>query len=333
MSLNEFSLIDRYFRPLGLARNDVLVGIGDDAAVLSCGGERELVVAVDTLVEGVHFPVGTKAGDVAYKSLAVNLSDFAAMGAQPAWATLALTLPSADETWLQEFAQGWVELARAYGVALVGGDTTRGPLTVSVQLMGFVPPGRAVKRSGAKPGNLIFVSGTLGDACGGLRCIVDDLSDDADAKFLRDRLNRPVARVQLGAVLRDVATAMIDVSDGLAADLGHIVQHSGCGARIRLSDLPLSPALQRIAPCISGAPRIRGVESISAAQACALAGGDDYELCFTAAPDMSERLAQIGRSLNCTITAVGEIVEGAPLTLELDTGAEVAIAPQGFQHF
>ena len=232
------------------------------------------MVTVDTIVAGVHFPPDTSAEDIGYRALAVNLSDIAAMGAMPAWATLALTMPAADESWLEGFCAGFFSLARAHDVTLIGGDTTAGPLTVTVQIMGHVPAGKALRRSGAQPGDLVFVSGHLGDAAAGLALIEKraDTSNAAHRDFLIERFLRPVPRIGLGKALRGLASATIDISDGLGADLGHILEASGVGARIDPDRLPRSRAL------------IETFEPMRAFE-LALSGGDDYELCFTLAPE------------------------------------------------
>ena len=225
----EFDLIELIRTRCSVARADVRLGIGDDAALLLPPAGHELAVSTDTLVAGVHFPLGTSARDLGWKALAVNLSDLAAMGATPAWALLSLTLPESAREFVDGFAQGFAELAAQHGVALVGGDTTRGPLAVGVTVHGFVPPGRALRRDGARAGDLVFVTGTLGDAAAGLRCL-DRADERAAALFnapsdtreaLVGRLNRPTPRIAAGAALRELASACIDVSDGLLADLGH----------------------------------------------------------------------------------------------------------------
>ena len=233
----EFDLIELIRTRCSVARADVRLGIGDDAALLLPPAGHELAVSTDTLVAGVHFPLGTSARDLGWKALAVNLSDLAAMGATPAWALLSLTLPDSAREFVDGFAQGFAELAAQHGVALVGGDTTRGPLAVGVTVHGFVPPGRALRRDGARAGDLVFVTGTLGDAAAGLRCL-DRADERAAALFnapsdtreaLVGRLNRPTPRIAAGAALRELASACIDVSDGLLADLGHVAARSGVG--------------------------------------------------------------------------------------------------------
>src|ERR1700744_4872717 len=272
MALSEFALIDRYFRNCTPKRPDVRLGVGDDAALLDSPAGCDLVAAIDTLVDGVHFPHGCPAASVGHRVLAVNLSDLAAMGARPAWALLALTLPNSDESWLTEFAAGFSDLARAHDVALVGGDTTSGPLCASVQILGHVPRSQALLRSGGRPGALVFFSSTPGDAAAGLAVEQGRLKAPADVTtYLRKRFLFPTPRMALGKSLRGFASACIDVSDGLLGDVGKLAHASGCGVELSYGDLPLSEAL---------------VEAVGdeRARELALTGGDDYELCFTVSP-------------------------------------------------
>ncbi len=261
MAISEFDVIERYFRRGRPLRDDVVLGVGDDAALLQVPANHQLVATVDTLIAGRHFPQHTAAFDVAYKALAVSLSDLAAMGADPAWATLALTLPEADESWLKAFAEGFFQLAKRYRVDLVGGDTTRGPLSVTLQLLGLVEEGKAMRRAGARPGQKIFVTGTLGDAAYALREVSS--GNEADPDLLR-RLNRPEPRLEFALALAGTAAAAIDISDGLLADLGHIVAASRCGALLWVDRLPRAPALT--------------AKASEEVLDCQLLGGDDYEL-------------------------------------------------------
>lgn len=280
MAVGEFELIARYFRSVGAIRQDVLLGVGDDAALLAMPAGQALVACVDTLVAGRHFPEDFPAEDIGWRALAVNLSDLAAMGATPAWVTLALTLPEASDEWLEGFAAGFAALARAHGVALVGGDTTRGPLTVTVQALGWVPPAEALRRDGARPGDLVYVTGWPGDAAAGLQLMQGQLTGQGALRAaLIQKFRRPEPRVALGLRLRGVASACIDVSDGLGQDLGRLAQASAVGATIRASELPLSQALFALA----GDERARQL---------ALAGGDDYELLFTVPPARRAALAE-----------------------------------------
>lgn len=335
--MGEFDLITKYFAAEKSHRDDVVVGIGDDGAVLCCPPGMQLVVAIDTLVEGIHFPVDTAPEDVGFKSLAVNLSDMAAMGAEPAWATLALTLPRPDESWVAGFSRGFFRLAQTHGVALVGGDTTRGPLTVSVQAHGWVPTGQALHRSGAHPGDLIYVSGTLGEAGLGLahrqsRCTLPLNSLSGEATCIT-RLNRPEPRVALGRALRSLASAAIDISDGLSADLGHLLEQSKVGARLDVSALPQSEFYRYV---IAESPNCFGESPVSGLPApafFALTAGDDYELCFTVAPARVAALESALADVGCIVTCIG-IIEAAPdLRLRLQDGRCLSLEPTGYAHF
>lgn len=313
----EFELIGRHFTGRGARREDVLAGVGDDGAVIAPPPGAELVLALDTLVDGVHFPAGFDARFVGHRALAVNLSDLAAMGAEPAWALLGLTIPSPDEHWLAGFSAGFDALARRHGVALVGGDTTRGPLTVTVTLAGTVPEGAALRRDGARAGDDLWVSGTPGDAAAGLQILQGRLNAQGRARdALLARFQSPQARVALGVALRGLATACIDLSDGLLGDLGKLCAASGVGADLASRELPLSAGLCSVAP---PADRVR----------FALAGGDDYELLFTAGPEDRARLAALDagvvlRRIGAVTGGGGVLVDGAPPGR--DTG-------HGFDHF
>ncbi|MGH8173348.1 MAG: thiamine-phosphate kinase [Rhodanobacteraceae bacterium] len=322
----EFALIDILKNRCALARADVRLGIGDDAAVLAPPAGHELVVATDTLVAGVHFPGSTRPEDIGWKSLAVNLSDLAAMGATPAWALLALTIPAADRDFVERFADGFAELAAQHHVALVGGDTTRGPLTITVTAHGFVPPGQALRRDGAREGDLVFVTGSLGDAAAGLRCVDGtarprnaQTSPDARAALIA-RLDRPSPRVAAGAVLRNSASSCIDLSDGLLADLGHVATQSGVRIEINASALPASPSL---------------LDSFDASTRLAMqvSGGDDYELAFTLplqhVASVTRDLARVG----CGATRIGRVVAGGGIRLLDDAGDEIAAPQRGWEHF
>ena len=310
----EFDLIDLIRQRAAGERADVALGIGDDAALLAPPPDHELAVAIDTLVEGVHFPAATDPADVGWKSLAVNLSDLAAMGATPAWALLSLTLPDADGDFVRAFADGFAELARRHDVALVGGDTAHGPLSVSVCVHGFVPRGQALRRDGARVGDAVYVTGTPGDAAAALRCLQ---ASDVVASTLRGRLDRPVPRVATGLALRSLAHACIDVSDGLVADLGHICRASGVGMDIDVDRLPLSDAL---------------MEQVDAATArkLALGGGDDYELCFTAPRD--DRVLQAVARVGGNATCIGAVIAGSTVRV-LDHGNDITPSRHGWEHF
>ena len=325
MALSEFELIHRYFGGTrapgaGARREDVLLGVGDDGAILRPPPGHDLVAVADTIIEGMHFPVGSPPAAVGHRALAVNLSDVAAMGATPAWALLSLSLPQADEEWLQAFATGLGRLAQEHGVALVGGDTTGGALVVNVQLLGFVPTGSGLRRAGGTPGDWIFVSGTPGDAAAGLAIEMGTAGPGGlDEAWLRDRFLYPTPRVALGGLLRGLASACIDVSDGLVGDLGKLAAASGCGAELDVTRLPLSPAL---------------IRTLGAEQALerALSGGDDYELCFTV-PDA--RLAEANARLAAQPTPVrciGRLVSGSDVKLQR-AGTVMDFSHTGFDHF
>ncbi len=320
MPLSEFSLIQRYFSQGTARRADVRLGVGDDAALLAAPGGDELAMSMDTLVSGVHFPEDTPPADIAYKALAVNLSDMAAMGAEPAWMLLALTLPEVNEHWLEQFSQGLRQLASAHGVTLVGGDTTRGPLSISVQITGRVPAGQALRRRGARPGDSIYVTGQLGDAGVGLqlaqgRCPL--ALDDGQRDYFLQRLHRPTPRVAAGLALRGLASAAIDISDGVIADLGHILDASGVGARVDVEQLPVAAAVGEMAEWWR----------------LPLTAGDDYELCFTAPPERAAGVAQRFGRLACPCARIGVIDSGSGLRL-FHRGAGIDIqALKGYRHF
>ncbi len=313
MSQSEFDLIRKYFaRPS--RRSDVVLGIGDDAALLAVPPGRHLAVAVDTLVDGVHFPAHTAAADIAWKALAVNLSDLAAMAAEPAWFTLSLTLPTADESWLADFSNGLFELAERFSIELVGGDTTRGPLSVTIQVNGFVE--KALTRSAATPGQIILVSGTLGDAALALQQLKSNLPADG---FLVNRLNRPQPQVELGLALAEVATAAIDISDGLLADLGHVLDASGCGATLEIQQLPCSQAFRSAAP--------------EDPWPLLLAGGDDYELCFTLDENRQDEIQSIAQKCDVVLTKIGRIESSPGLRCVQADGSAYQHAVLGYDHF
>lgn len=315
---SEFELIAKYFtRPV---RHTVL-GVGDDAALLEVGPGRELVATTDMLVEGVHFFSGVSPLSLGHKALAVNLSDLAAMGATPRWAMLALALPEADAGWLQDFAAGFFALADRHDVDLIGGDTTRGPRNICVQVMGEVAQGRALRRDGARPGDDVWVSGHLGDAAAAVAHRKGEL-------LLREpllghclaRLDRPSPRVELGGRLAGLASSAIDISDGLIGDLGHICERSRVGAEIGFEQIPCSAELM---PLRHHAPVTRAI----------LAGGDDYELCFTAAPGNRSGIDSLAGSLGLALTRIGRITEGGAVTVRDEKGQPMVPQEKGFDHF
>ncbi|HET8692850.1 MAG TPA: thiamine-phosphate kinase [Steroidobacteraceae bacterium] len=317
MASGEFELIARHFARGGASRPDVRLGVGDDGALLAVPAGQELVLALDTLVEGAHFPKGFDARFVGHRALAVNLSDLAAMGAEPAWALLGITLPSADEPWLSGFSAGFDALARRHGVALVGGDTTRGPLTVTVTVGGTVPAGQALRRDGARVGDDVWISGTPGDAAAGLAILSGRLPAQGRAReALLARFQLPQARVALGAALRGLATACIDVSDGLAGDLAKLCAASGVGADLESRELPLSAGLCSVA-------------MREARLSFALGGGDDYELLFTADPSERARLQALDAGV--VLKRIGTV--SAEPGVRVDGAPPARDAGHGFDHF
>ncbi|MEO8671499.1 MAG: thiamine-phosphate kinase [Tahibacter sp.] len=317
----EFALIELIRERTAVERDDVRLGIGDDAALVVVPAGAELVVCTDMMVAGVHFPEATKPFDVGWKSLAVNLSDLAAMGATPAWATLGLAMPVADQAWVAAYADGFAALARQFGLALVGGDTTRGPLTISVTVHGFVEVGMALRRDGACVGDVVCVTGTLGDAAAGLRIsLAEQGQSDDESRTLLDRLNRPVPRVDAGLALRGCATACIDISDGLIADLGHICYRSQVGAEINSAALPSSAQL-------------RGFTGDESHLSLQLHGGDDYELCFTLPESSHSEILHRLHSTGIAATVIGRIVKGSGVRVSDATGRAIAVEKSGWEHF
>lgn len=302
----EFSIIDTYFNRQ--TSSSVDLGVGDDSALLTPPPQQQLVICADTLVAGRHFPLDTNPHAIGWKSVAVNLSDLAAMGATPHSILLALSLPQIDHAWLKAFSQGLYDCCDQFGVSLIGGDTTQSPhLTITVTALGWVDSGKAVSRTGAQPGDLICVSGTVGDAAFALQHL---------GHPLQQRLDYPTPRCELGTTLKGLANSMIDVSDGLAQDLGHILKASGVGATLELEKLPFNPALQAL--------------STEKQWQYALAGGDDYELCFTLSPLRYAQLLEQQPDIN--ITRIGTITENRTLSLQYH-GDEVLLNLNGYQHF
>lgn len=293
-----------------------VLGIGDDAAVLDVPSDRQLVVCTDTLVEGVHFPKNTDPHAVGFKALAVNLSDLAAMGAEPGWFFMALTLPDGNAAWVESFAHGMAGLAREAGIVLAGGDTTSGALSITVTAIGFVKKNRALTRGGAKPGDRVVVSGLPGRAALALRQLEAGMEPNEEC---RKALEYPRPRLSLGSALCGIATACIDVSDGLAADLGHILERSGVGAVLNLEDLPGSQALSGL--------------SVEERWTLQLTGGDDYELCFTVPPEKIDGLPGIAAECGVDLSIIGNISSQPGLVLKRPGGGLFEPAQAGFQHF
>jgi thiamine-monophosphate kinase len=318
--LNEFEIIEKYFKQNHPeSKGNLILGIGDDAAIINVSEDSELSISTDTLVSGVHFFEDTDPEDIAYKALSVNLSDIAAMGALPRWVSLSLTLPEKDINWLERFASSFNQLATEHSVALIGGDLTKGPLSISIQIHGVAPKGKSLRRSGATVGDLIYVTGELGAAAYALNHIKepDKFSFISDKEI--QRLHRPKARVKTGLELRDNATSCIDVSDGLLADLGHILKASNVGAEIKLSAIPFSESLKKL-------EQKKTIE-------LALTGGDDYELCFTLPQGLSDSVIKELQSI-CPVHCIGKINKDAQqLTLINEDGESYEIDSSAYRHF
>ena len=316
--MSEFDLIRRYFTR---ATPGAVLGVGDDAALVRVGAGMELVVSTDMLVSGTHFFPDVDPFLLGHKTLAVNLSDLAAMGARPRWATLAIALPEADEHWLQQFSAGFFALAEQYQVELIGGDTTRGALNLCVTIMGEVPPGAALRRDGAQPGDDVWVSGRLGDAALALAQLQGRVKlSEAASDCCLSALHQPQPRIALGLALRGVAHSAVDISDGLLADLGHILGSSHVGAEIAFDALPFSDAM-------------RTCSERALIRYCALAGGDDYELCFTAAAAQRSRVTEISAQFLLPLTRIGTIVAGSRCTVRATDGSIMEIGGSGYDHF
>lgn len=316
--MDEFTLINTFFKSLTSPREDVIVGIGDDAACVKVPCNHHLLVSTDTLVSGVHFLESWDAYEIAQKALMVNISDMAAMAAKPCWVSLALTLPHLDETWLTRFAMGLKEGLDRYQISLIGGDTTHGPLSITLTIHGLVPIGKAVRRSGAKPGDIIYVSGSLGGAALAVLNIQESLQPAGQADLMK-KLLQPIPRVDLGFLLQTYATAAIDISDGLGADLGHICEESHVGAHLVDSSVPIHPLVKEQQP--------------HKAFDLALNGGDDYELCFTIPVNQQTAfLADLAKA-NITCYPIGCIETGSGLRITTENGNLVNCDIHGYRHF
>lgn len=314
--MSEFDIIQRFFARPALGAT---LGVGDDSALVRIADGMELAVSTDTLVSGTHFLSDTDPYLLGHKTLAVNLSDLAAMGAVPRWATLAMSMPSVDENWLQRFSAGFFALAEEYDVELVGGDTTRGPLSLSVTIMGEVPEGEALRRDGAKVGDDVWVSGLLGMAALGLAHLQGNLTLSEDDRLsCLAALYQPQPRVALGLALRGIAHSAIDISDGLLADIGHILKKSNVGAALQFSAIPKV--------------KIYDIEE-SLFEHCVLAGGDDYELCFTAPAARDEEIKAIALKLQLPLTRIGSINVGKDCTVCTAEGNIMNIRESGYDHF
>ncbi len=316
--MNEFSLIDAFFKPLGSARKDVVFGIGDDAACVQVPPGLQLLISTDTLVAGVHFRSDWPPYAIASKAVRANVSDIAAMAAYPCWLSLALTLPEPNTSWLHDFAEGIRDNLQEFSIALIGGDITRGPLSITITIHGLIPEGKALRRSGAKRGDLIYVSGELGAAALAVELEVDETIESADKKIVMQKLQFPAPRVDLAHALQTYASAAIDISDGLTADLNHICQASRVGARIFLDAIPIHPLVGKYHP--------------KKAIRLALEGGDDYELCFTVSPENEKALVGLIAKSGLSCYAIGCIEEEGFYTVS-KKGKIMAYNPQGYNHF
>ena len=317
---SEFDIIRQYFTSKEF-RADVVIGIGDDAAVLTVPKGHQLVQSVDTLVAGVHFPVETSPQDIAHKALAVNLSDMAAMGAEPTWFTLAITLPDDDDVWLTSFSQSLSVLAKIYNVQLVGGDTTHGPLCISITINGFVPIDKALSRNNAQVTDKIYVSGTIGDAALALAAWQEQyVLNDKTVSFLKEKLNRPKPQIELGLFLRNFATSCIDISDGLIADLNHIADSSEVGAKIYFENIPLSDEFKL------------NISDDALITPLVLSGGDDYELCFTIPFERQAEFEKTVKAENLSVTYIGEIEAQSGIRC-IKNNKVIDIENSGYQHF
>lgn len=318
----EFALIQNYFRSrqISTTADGVELGIGDDCALLRVASDSVLAVSMDTLVADVHFPVNAAPAEIAQRAVRVNLSDLAAMGASPRWLTLALTIPAVDESWLQEFAKGLFAVCEEFNVTLVGGDTTRGPLSLTLQVHGEVVLQQALKRSGANPGDVICVSGSLGDGAASLAIIQQQVNaSEVDTEYLLKRYYQPKPQLQIGQLLAGLASSAIDVSDGLLADLSHICRESGVGAKLDVDAIPLSDALVN-------------VTDNEQALRWALAGGDDYRLCFTLPAQHIKAMQQRCQQEGLLIYPIGEITQAATITC-FKNQEPFAIDQIGYNHF
>lgn len=318
--MSEFNLINHFFKDLTAHRDDVFLGVGDDCAIMSIPDGQHLATSTDTLISGVHFPVQTAAEDIAYKALAVNLSDLAAMGAKPAWVSLALTLVEQDDDWLAAFSKSFAQLAEQYNVQLIGGDMTRGNLSMTIQISGFVEADKCLRRDQAKPGDLIYVSGCLGDAGLGLQSVLNQIESVDSLNVCIDRLNRPAPRVELGLALKDICRCAIDISDGLLPDLQHILDASDCAAEIHLLDLPLSSELKTYY-----GDKVDWQQIVSS--------GDDYELCFTVDASQQSSLDALSKKLDLKLSCIGKIKQGKGLVFVDAKGEAFNIETSGYNHF
>ncbi len=318
MSLLEFDVIQQYFSKITDTKKSAAIplAIGDDAAIVSLPADTQLVICTDTLNENIHFPKNTAAYDIAYKALAINLSDVAAMGGTPKWFTLNVSLPEINTQWLMDFSKGLADLSTQYKLDLIGGDTTRGPLSITITLAGHINKGQALTRSAASIGDKVYISGCSGEAAYGLACVQGKATNEPSIDYFVKRLNQPTARVALGQSLLGIANACIDVSDGLLADTKHIAEASQCGISLYLENIPL--------------PEINNIEQ---ARKYALSGGDDYELVFTVADKNQQALDKVIKNSDLNITCIGEVVELKGIQVMDSENNSINLEILGYEHF
>ena len=320
MVSSEFEIIEHFFKNATGSNSTVICGIGDDAAIVSSPAGHHLAISTDTLVSGVHFFSDTDSFDVGYKSLAVNVSDMAAMAADPLWVTLSLTLPDSNRGWIERFTAGFLELATKFNINLIGGDLSQGPLSVTVQIIGTVPNGTALTRSGAKPGDGIYVTDCLGKAALALAILEEEIKQFAKIpEPCLARLHRPVPRIETGIAIRNIASAAIDISDGLISDLQHILNSSSVGAEIELARIPVCPESNDLLDEMKW-------------KIC-LGSGDDYELCFTMPDAYADAITDIEQKSKCSVTRIGTITEGKKLIWLSVDGKPCTVSHTGYRHF
>lgn len=317
--MNEFAIINSFFKSQAISTKEVLLGIGDDAACLDIPSGYHLLVSTDTLVSDVHFLASWDAYIIAWKSIMVNVSDIIAMGGEPRWLSLALTIPSYNESWLARFSQGFHEALAQYNICLIGGDTTAGPLSVTITIQGIVPKGRAIQRNGASPGDRIWLSGEIGGAAQAVAFLNSSTPKEEDLSVLMQKLQFPVPRRDLISVLQRYATAAIDISDGLGADLNHICQASNLGANLFLDAIPIHPLVKKY--------------QLKEALSFALAGGDDYELCFTTSANQDGEILNVLKAEPLACFPIGFMEAKPGLRGTSSDGSVRELIPQGYSHF
>ena len=322
MNNSEFDVIKKYFT-FDNPRNDVMLAGGDDCAIVEAPDNKQLLITTDTLISGVHFPKATSPEDIAYKSLMVNLSDLAAMGAIPAWLTLAISLPTIDEKWLSAFSNQFSSVLSEFNISLIGGDTTKGPLSITIQAMGFADKEKILRRNQAKPEDKIFVTGDLGDAAIGLQVLAKGITDEKLLPCI-NRLNRPEAHIKFAEELFQYSKCAIDISDGLIADLNHVLTASQCGAVVRLTQIPVSSAAQAY---------FEKYHDNKTDWSMLLTKGDDYELCFTVNSDHYDAVFALAKKYQLKVSCIGAITKSRGMRCLDANGEHVMFSSRGFNHF